>query len=91
MSSSPRDDNRVPAVMVTSSADGVTPMRVYVNPSNHGLKIEDGSTGSSFPFVNAERDDNRVSVLWGVSSADGRTPIPIYGNPSTGAILVKSL
>ena len=89
MSSVPRDANRVPSIMVTSNVDGKTPMAVWVNPTNHGIKAEDGTTGTGFPFVNAERDDNRVTVLWGTST-DGTTILPIYGNPLTGAILIKS-
>ena len=88
--SAPRDANRVVTLMVTSNADGVTPILVKVNPSNNGVKAIDGTTGSSFASTDAQRDDNRIVVAWGVSSADGTTPIPIYGDPTTGSILIKS-
>lgn len=89
MINSPRDANRVPAMMVTSNSDGITPMVAYVN-SSHRTLTEDGTTGSSLPFVSAERDANRIPVMWGISNADGKTIIPVYGNPATGAILIKS-
>lgn len=35
--SAPRDNNRVPVLMGTSSVDGVTPVVVYVDPTSHRL------------------------------------------------------
>lgn len=87
--STPRDENRISTLLATLNSDGVTPVSVTVNPSNHGLKISDGTSGSSIASVNAQRDANRVSAIWGVSSADGITPIPIYCN-SNGLLLTKS-
>ena len=90
MASSPRDDNRVSAIMLTSSVDGITPISVYINPTTKAVKIENGISGSSLPFVNAERDDDRIPTLWATSSGDGVTIIPVYGNPTTNALLTQS-
>lgn len=85
----PRDNNHIPAILGTLNTDGVSVVPIAVNPTNHKVKISDGTSGSGFSYVNAERDQNRVPAIWGVSSADGITPIPIYCD-STGAILIKS-
>lgn len=87
--STPRDNNRIPTVMGTLNTDGVTPVSIAANPTNHGVKIMDGTTGSGFSSSSAARDANRVPVLWGVSSADGVTPIYIAVD-SSGNILTKS-
>lgn len=87
--SAQKDANRIPALLATSSVDGVTVVAVVSNPVTHRLKTSDGATGSSFASVNAQRDNNRVSAIWGISNADGVTPIPIYCD-ATGALLTKS-
>lgn len=84
------DNNYNPVLIVASNADGVTPMMIYVDPSSHGLMIEDGTTGTDFPRATAPRDRNQNPTAMGVSSSDGTTPIPIYGNPATGALLIKT-
>ena len=89
MISTSRDSNRIPTIMGTLNADGLTPVSVKVNSSTHSLDVSDGTTGTNHPFVDAQRDANRVSVIWGVSSADGVTPIPIYIN-SSGRLLIQS-
>lgn len=90
MAQAARDGNYVPTMMVASNADGVTPIRVKVNPSTHAIENSDGTTGSDQGDRRAARDQNYVPVFMGVSSADGVTPIPIYGDPATGQILTKS-
>lgn len=90
MADAKRDNNLVNTLLVTSNADGSTPVRVKVDPTSHVLQIDDGTTGSDLSGDNATRDDNLVPVAMGVSSADGVTPVPIYGDPATGKILVDS-
>ena len=90
MTNASRDDNRVPALLATSSADGLSVVEVYANPTNNGLCVENGTSGSSYPSVDAQRDGNRVPALWATSSADGVTLIPVYADPSTKKILIKS-
>lgn len=87
--STPRDANRIPTLISTLDSDGITPVSVQVNPSNHGLKISDGTTGSNETSTTSQRDANRVAAVWGVSSADGVTPIYIACD-SSGSLLTKS-
>lgn len=88
--SSPRDANRTPMIMGTLDSDGSTPTLIQVNPTNHKVKYDDNTGGSSFPAVNAQRDANRIPVIWGVSSEDGVTPVYIAVD-SSGNLLVNSM
>lgn len=87
--SASRDANRIPIALGTLDTDGTTPVAIKVSASNHGLRISDGITGTSFSSTTAQRDANRVFTLWGVSSADGITPIYI-ATDSNGNLLIKS-
>lgn len=50
MAQAPRDQNRVPALLGTSSADGVTPVAIYADPSTHRLLVANAvSTGTAAP------------------------------------------
>lgn len=87
--STPRDANRIPMLIATLDTDGVTPVSVGVEPINHGLRVSNGTTGTSFTQTTSQRDANRISAIWGVSSADGVTPIYIACD-SSGKLLIKS-
>jgi len=84
-----RDENRITTFLVALNTDGKTPQLVYINSTNHALKVNDGNTGSSFVVDNASRDENRIPVAMGVSSADGITPIELYGDIS-GNLLIQT-
>lgn len=87
MTSSPRDDNRIPAWVALSYIDGTTVVPIAINSSTGGF-ITDGVHSISFtPSNEAVRDDNRYTFLMGTSSVDG-SPIPAYADPVTGALLV---
>lgn len=50
MAQAPRDENRVPALLATSSADGVTPITVYADPTTHRLLVANAvSSGTAAP------------------------------------------
>lgn len=89
MAQAPRDENRVPALLGTLDSNGLTPTVILANPTNHGLAVNDDTTGSDNGPTNAPRDENRVPVLLAVSSADGVTPVVVYAN-SSGELLVDS-
>lgn len=89
MANASRDQNNIPTLIAALDTDGVTPIRVKVNPTNHGLKIEDGTTGSDNGRNVAYRDENSVPVLMAVSSADGVTPVEVYAD-SDGNLLIDS-
>lgn len=87
--STPLDDNGIPTLIGTLDTNGRTPVSVKADPITHGLKINDGTTGSSFTATTSQRDANRHTALWAVSSADGITPIYVATDVN-GNLLVKS-
>jgi hypothetical protein len=90
MTDAPRDANQIPVLLALSSADGTTIVPVAVNPTDHYLDVDDGTTGSDLSGDIAARDNNMVTTMIGVSSVDGITPVPVYADPTTGALLVKT-
>ncbi len=90
MANASRDDNNVPTKIFALNTDGKTITLMRVNPTNHALKISDGTTGSDHGPKNALRDENFVPVMVGVSSSDFSTPVVIYGDIN-GAILTQSV
>ena len=83
------DANGVTTMLAALSTDGVTPINVAVDPTAHGIYIDDNTTGSDLGTNPAKRDANGETILFGVSSADGVTPVAIYANAS-GYLLVNS-
>lgn len=89
MADAKKDDNRVPTLIATLNTDGETMVNVTVNPSTHGLDVDDDTSGSDMSSGNADRDGNRRTGLIGVSSADGVTPVEVYAD-SSGNLLINS-
>lgn len=89
MADAKRDQNNVPTLLCGLNTDGVTTVRVKVNPTNHGLKIDDNTTGTDHGPTNSPRDNNFVPALMAVSSVDGVTPVVVYAD-SSGNILIDS-
>lgn len=85
----PLDANRQQMIMGTLNTDGQTVIAIKVNPTNHALKVSDGTTGSNFNVTTNQRDANRKTTIWAVSSADGVTPIYV-ATDSNGNLLVDS-
>ena len=88
MADAKKDNNGVNALIGTSIDDGVTPIRIKVDPDTHAILTCDDTTGSD--LGNGNRDNNMVPVMKGVSSADGTTPVAIYADPADGCIEVNS-
>lgn len=84
------DENGRATIIAASSNDGVTIVPAVANPSNHGLRINDASTGSDNGNNedNAMLDENSVAV-WTALDSNGNL-VEIYGNPATNAILIDS-
>lgn len=89
MANASRDDNNVPTLLGALNTDGVTPVKVMVNSTNHGIEVDDNSTGTDHGVSRAVRDANSVPVLMAVSSADGVTPVEVYVD-SNGHLLIDS-
>ena len=84
-----KDENFVNTLTGTLNTDGKTVVGVEANPSDHGLYVQDGTTGTDHGPLNAPRDGNDVPVLLAVSSADGVTVVPVYAD-SSGNLLIQS-
>lgn len=84
-----RDENNISTILGTLNSDGVTPIRIKINPANGGMKVDDNTTGTYIPRTNDIRDENNVPALMGVSEADNKTPILVYAN-SSGELLIDS-
>jgi len=83
------DQNGVATIIAGLNTNGTTIVRVKVNPTNHGLKIMDDTTGSDHGPVNDLRDRNHRQAFMAVSSVDGVTPVVVYAD-SSGNLLVDS-
>jgi hypothetical protein len=83
-----KDENGVSTMIGVLNTDGKTITRIKANPTNHGLKYDDDTTGSDYGTPNAKHDENGVRCLMAVSSVDG-SPVALYIN-SEGQLLVKS-
>lgn len=90
MANAKLDENSIPTILLTSSADGVTPIRLTADPVTHGVTVDDNTTGSDLSGDIAASDDNNIPVFMALSSVDGVTPVAVYGDPATGAILIDS-
>ena len=83
----PRDANRQTMLAGVLNTDGSTVTAVYVNPTTHGVKYVDATTGSSFTTTTIQRDANRATTIWGVSSSNGVTPVSIYCDSSNNLLI----
>lgn len=89
MSNAYLDENSVPTLIAGLNTNGTTVVRVLVNPTNHGLKVDDNTTGDDHGPENALRDENNRPTLLATSSADGVTPVVVYAD-SDGNLLIDS-
>lgn len=87
-----KDENSVSSWIGVSCVDGVTPIRITINPATGGFSV-DTTTVISFtpdPKQATIRDANQVPVKTGVSSTNSSVILPLYVNPATGAILIST-
>lgn len=64
MAQAARDQNNVPTLLAASNADGVTPVRVYADPTTHRLLVDiagGSGTVTSFSFNDANGFDGTVT------------------------------
>ena len=76
-------------ILGTLDTDGLTVVSIQADPTTHGLKIDDDTTGTSYAIETNQRDANRVPTVWATSSDDGETPIYI-ATDSSGKLLIDS-
>lgn len=60
MAQAPRDQNRIPALLGTSSADGVTTVPIYADPVTHRLLVNTTAGAISAPY-NAQTTTYQVA------------------------------
>ena len=82
------DNNGVKTAIATTNDGNKNTIRLYVDPTSHGIVATDDVTGTDQGEGN--RDDNEVPVMKGVSSSDGTTPVSAYIDTSTHSLLIKS-
>ena len=87
MSNAVRDENNRPAIVAVLNTDGTTVAPVEINPTTHGLSVNNASTGSDNGPSRALRDENFVPTMLAVSDVDGTTPVPLYVD-SNGKLLI---
>ena len=84
-----KDQNSASSLLGVLNTTGTSTVKVKADPTNHGLKVSDGTTGTDHGPANALRDENFVTGLMAVSSADGITPVAVYAD-SSGNLLIQS-
>lgn len=89
MANAKRDQNRTTTFIGLSNADGSTILNVYANPTSHGIKLLDDTTGTDYGD-DIIIDGNYIPVSFAVSSSDGKTLIPIYIDLSTNSLLATT-
>lgn len=89
MANAKKDGNYQNSMIGISNADGLTILPVYINASNHGLKVDDNTTGTN-SGARALHDSNYVPSLVALSSAGDGTKVALYVDSATNKLLIKS-
>jgi len=89
MANALKDENSVSSITCASSANGDDIIRVKADPSTHGLKVSNNTTGTDFGPANALHDENDIPTWIATSSVDGITPVVVYAD-TNGNLLVDS-
>src|SRR5258708_7014111 len=72
-----RDQNDVPTLLAVSSSDGISPVKVYADPTTHRLKVDLSGGGGTGTWYDVSGTINSVNVTF---------TIPV--TPSSDFILV---
>lgn len=85
MANASRDENSVPTLLGASAADGITPVRIYANPTTHRLLV-DATAGVTGPGVST---DGAIVLFDGTTGEDVKNsailPSGVVAAPSTTA------
>lgn len=74
------DGSNVSSMIASVSTPLVAPIRIYANPTTHGIWLEDNTTGTNYGLTDVKHDDNGKECLSAVSNSDGTTVVPLYAN-----------
>ncbi len=85
------DENGRPTMIATLNSNGSSIVRITANPTNHGLSIDDNSTGSDNGNNSgiANLDENSKPVLTALSSSGDGALVEVYCD-SSGKLLIDS-
>jgi hypothetical protein len=96
MAEAPRDQNRVPAIIGTSNADGSTPLPVYVDSSTNRLLIS-GTSSISSEYTEGDTDATITGIaVMAEAAADTLQPLSVDAsnylnvNVAAGSLTVDS-
>lgn len=86
------DQNNRPTLIAASLDDGQTIVPITANPTNHGITVDDNTTGSDNGNNggNAQLDENGFPVATALASDGSGQIVELYGDPLTGALLINS-
>ena len=92
MANAPIDGNSRRGIIAASLNDGTTIVPIIADATNHGLFIDDNTTGADNGnnSGNAMLDENSVAVWTALSSDNDGLIIEVYGDPATGRLLINS-
>lgn len=92
MSNAKLDDNSRPTIICASNADGKTIVQIQADPTNHGLQIDDNTTGSDAGNNGGKAmlDENSIPVWTALSNAGDGAIVEVYGDPATHKVLINS-
>lgn len=79
MANALRDQNRIPTLLGVSSADGVTPVIVYANPTTHRLLV-DATSGITGPVSSTDNAVVRFNGTTGQTVQDSGVLLDDSGN-----------
>ena len=94
MPSTPRDDNRIPHIVGTSSVDGETSIPVYANPTTNALKVENTDITTNQATLNSlietlQELSQRLAPLAGAMASNAAlriAPISSVSTAVTGSV-----
>lgn len=91
MTNAKKDENDRPTMIAVDKTTPTIIQLIAINPTNHGLKIDDNTTGSDNGNNNgvALLDENSVPVLTALSSAGDGKLVEVYAD-SSGNLLIDS-
>lgn len=64
MTNAYRDENSVPTIIASSSADGITPVRLWADPTTHRLLVDLNGGGGGFTLLTATGAINSTNVTF---------------------------
>jgi len=84
MAQAPRDENKVPTLIGVSSADGITPVTIFVDPTTHRVLVDLAGGGSGDVVGPASATNNAIVRYDGTTGKliqDYTSDAPVISDP----------